>query len=107
MFQSRGGRSESFYRNWASYKAGFGSLSGDHWLGNDKIHTITTPKTYQLRVDLVDSRGSSYHALYTRFSVSDENNKYQLSLGSYSGNAGWSIAIFAIHSASLLQRTKL
>ncbi|KAJ8047710.1 Fibrinogen C domain-containing protein 1 [Holothuria leucospilota] len=88
VFQRRQDGSQSFYNNWATYKVGFGSLSGEHWLGNDKIHAITTSKTYQLRVDLVDSRGSSYHALYSRFSISDESDKYRLSLSYSSGTAG-------------------
>ena len=78
----------SFYRNWVTYQAGFGVPSGEHWLGNDKLHTITSLKNYQLRVDLVDSGGSSYHALYDRFRISNEADKYRLTLGSYSGNAG-------------------
>ncbi|XP_071836077.1 uncharacterized protein [Apostichopus japonicus] len=89
VLQRRRSGSVNFYRGWNAYRNGFGSLSGDHWLGNDKIHDHTTQKTYQLKVDLTDSAGSQYYALYSRFSIGDEDDKYTLSLGSFSGNAGY------------------
>lgn len=93
VFQRRRDGSESFYRDWATYKSGFGLPNGEHWLGNDKLHSITSPKNYQLRVDIVDSGSSSYYAIYNLFRVSDENSKYRLSLGSYSGTAGDSFGV--------------
>ncbi|PIK59640.1 hypothetical protein BSL78_03436 [Apostichopus japonicus] len=50
---------------------------------------LPTTKTYSLRIELTDSRRSSYYALYSSFSISDEADKYRLSIGSYSGNAGY------------------
>ncbi|KAJ8017499.1 Fibrinogen C domain-containing protein 1 [Holothuria leucospilota] len=89
VFQRRRDGTLNFYQGWNSYKSGFGGLSGEHWLGNDKIHALTQQRDYQLRVDLVNSRGSSYHVLYTRFGISNENDKYRLvSLGTPSGTAG-------------------
>ena len=32
----------SFNRRWLEYKFGFGNLYGEHWLGNEVIHAITT-----------------------------------------------------------------
>ncbi|XP_071836359.1 uncharacterized protein [Apostichopus japonicus] len=89
ILQNRTSGSVNFYRGWNAYRDGFESPSGDHWLGNDKIHDLTTQKTYQLMIDLTDSAGSQFHARYSTFRIGDEGNKYRLSIGSYTGNAGY------------------
>ncbi|XP_046560489.1 uncharacterized protein LOC124269506 [Haliotis rubra] len=43
---------ENFTRMWEEYKTGFGSLSGDHWLGNDNVHYITSGRSHYLVVEL-------------------------------------------------------
>lgn len=96
VFQRRVNGMESFYRDWNTYKAGFGPLRGDHWLGNDNLHAITSTKDYQLRVDIVDSVNSSFYALYNLFSVSNETDNYRLLLGSYNGTAGLCITFSSI-----------
>ena len=56
--------------------------------GNDNLHAITAQKTYTLRVDLEDFEGAFRYAKYAFFAVDNEDNKYKLSLGIYSGTAG-------------------
>jgi len=41
-----------FHKVWADFKAGFGDVTGDYWLGNDQIHELTKDGGYKLRVDL-------------------------------------------------------
>ncbi|KAJ8032946.1 Fibrinogen-like protein A [Holothuria leucospilota] len=90
VFQRRKDGGTSFYRNWSSYKRGFGALTDEFWIGNDKLHTITNQKSYQLRIDMRDSAGSRYYALYTLFRVSNEGDNYRLAgLGTFSGTAGY------------------
>ena len=85
VFQKRLDGSVDFYRGWAEYKRGFGSLTGEFWLGLDKIHRLTSSGNYKLRVDLEDFSGNTYYAEYDFFKVASEREKYELSVGSYSG----------------------
>ncbi len=85
VFQKRQDGSVDFYLNWNDYKHGFGDPSGEYWLGNNKIHRLTSGETNMIRVDLEDFEGNTSYAEYSTFSVMDENDKYKLILGSYSG----------------------
>ena len=80
--------SVDFYLDWSDYKYGFGSVASEHWLGNDKIHRLSTQKAYQLRVDLEDFDENTTYALYDQFNLGTETTKYTLLAGSYSGDAG-------------------
>ncbi|XP_071835379.1 uncharacterized protein [Apostichopus japonicus] len=88
ILQRRTSSSVSFYRNWNEYKNGFGIPTGDHWIGNDKIYKLTNQKTYQLLIEKTNREGSTYHSRYSSFRISNERDKYRLSLGGYNGNAG-------------------
>ncbi|XP_071835533.1 fibrinogen-like protein A [Apostichopus japonicus] len=89
VFQRRVNGSVDFYRNWTSYKEGFGELDGEFWLGNDKLHYLTNQGNYTLRIDLVDRNGSSYYAKYDLFRINDENDNYRLAeLGTFTGTTG-------------------
>ena len=90
MFQRRMDGLVDFYRYWADYQQGFGNLSGEFWLGLDKIHRLTSAGI-QLRVDMQDFNGNSAYAQYTSFSVGDSTSKYTLSVSGYSGTAGDSL----------------
>ena len=88
VFQRRLDGSVDFYRDWASYKKGFGDLNGEFWLGNDNLHRLTATGNVTLRVDLEDFEGNITYAEYTTFKVADEADKYRLLIGGYSGTAG-------------------
>ena len=96
VFQKRLDGSVNFYRGWNDYKLGFGNLNGEFWLGLDKINRLTKSGRYRLRVDLEDTTGKTAYAEYDHFAVSSERTKYQLSLGTYSGehSSGGFIKIF-------------
>jgi len=38
--------------SWADYKAGFGSIDADFWLGLEKIHLLTSFQPYRLRIEM-------------------------------------------------------
>ena len=92
VFQRRQDGSVDFYRGWNDYKSGFGQLTAEFWLGNDKIHRLTVARLCSLRVELEDWNGVKAYAKYGNFRVSDQNAQYRLELGSYSGTAGDSLA---------------
>ncbi|KAJ8035656.1 Fibrinogen-like protein A [Holothuria leucospilota] len=79
----------AFGRAFSEYREGFGFLSGEFWLGNEKLSFLTNQKRYQLRIDMTNSGGSSFYVTYDLFRISDEWSNYKLtSVGQYDGNAG-------------------
>ena len=78
---------ENFKRTWAEYKAGFGDKSKEFWLGNEKIHRITSAMSVSLHITVVYN-GNTGTATYTSFSVANEQDNYRLSASGYSGTAG-------------------
>ncbi|NXE00717.1 FGL2 protein, partial [Chaetorhynchus papuensis] len=88
VLQRRQDGSTSFNRTWNDYKHGFGNLSREFWLGNDKIHLLTRSQEMQLRIDLEDFNGIREYAKYDHFYVANEYLKYRLSVHGYSGTAG-------------------
>ena len=87
VFQERLDGSVDFFLDWSDYKVGFGDLNGEFWLGLDKIHHLTSNDNSMLRVDLEDFEGNTAYAEYNMFSVMNENDKYKLILGNYSGDS--------------------
>ena len=92
VFQRRQDGSVDFYRGWNDYKSGFGQLTAEFWLGNDKIHRLTASRASSLRVELEDWNGVRVYAKYGHFNIGDEQAKYRLEVSSYSGTAGDSLA---------------
>lgn len=93
VFQYRSGGLVSFHTKlWEDYKNGFGEVSGEHWLGNDRVHQLTGLGNNVLRIYLEDWEGNSRYAVFSNFSVADEVSHYTLSYRTYSGNAGNSLA---------------
>ncbi|KAL9974366.1 hypothetical protein ACROYT_G011390 [Oculina patagonica] len=86
VFQKRMDGWVDFYLNWSDYKHGFGHLSGEFWLGLEKIHRLTTDNDSMLRVDMADFEGNTAYAEYNMFGVMSENDKYKLILGNYSAD---------------------
>lgn len=88
LIQRRANGSVNFQRNWKDYKQGFGDLAGEHWLGNELVHHLTSRAAYSLRVELQDWEGNEAYAQYERFQLGSEGQLYRLSLSGYSGSAG-------------------
>ncbi|KAM6939470.1 microfibril-associated glycoprotein 4-like [Xenentodon cancila] len=87
IFHRRIDGSESFFRSWKDYKAGFGNVAGEYWLGLENIFLLTMRKNYELRVDMEDWEGGHASAQYASFSIDPESTGYQLHLGGFTGGA--------------------
>ncbi|CAK8679893.1 unnamed protein product [Clavelina lepadiformis] len=53
VIQRRFDGSENFNRSWVDYTEGFGSASGEHWLGLDLISAMTSGGGQEIRIDFV------------------------------------------------------
>ncbi|XP_060555533.1 ficolin-1-like [Ruditapes philippinarum] len=92
VFQRREDGSVNFERTWDNYKAGFGDLLHEFWLGNDNLHVLTEHGNHEIRIDMEDFEGNKAYAKYSHFKVHGEVDKYRLEVSGYSGNAGDSLS---------------
>ena len=90
IFHQRLGYTFNWQLPWADYKAGFGSIDADFWLGLEKVHLLTSSEPYRLRVEVQQSSTNLwFSAEYWSFKIGDElNDKYRLEVSGYSGDAG-------------------
>ena len=88
VFQRREDGSVDFYRDYAEYVRGFGDQRGEHWLGLELLHRLTSAYKFKLRVDLADWSGQTAYASYSTFGIASAADGYRLSVGGYSGTAG-------------------
>jgi len=93
IFHQRLGYTFDWRLPWADYKAGFGSIDADFWLGLEKVHLLTSSQPYRLRVEVEQSSTNLwFSAEYWSFKIGDElNDKYRLEVSEYSGDAGDSL----------------
>ncbi|XP_073418890.1 angiopoietin-2-like [Dendrobates tinctorius] len=88
VIQHRRDGSVDFHRNWKEYKEGFGSPTGEYWLGNEFVHQLTSQRSYTLRIQLQDWDGNEAYSLYDIFSLDSEGNNYRLNVKGYAGTGG-------------------
>ncbi|CAH1247959.1 FIBCD1 [Branchiostoma lanceolatum] len=87
IIQRRQDGSVPFDKPWDEYVHGFGNVSGEFWLGLDRLHRLTTHQDHELYVSLEDWDGESAFAKYGEFSVGEADSKYTATISGYSGNA--------------------
>ncbi|WAR30621.1 SCA-like protein, partial [Mya arenaria] len=87
VIQQRFNGSVNFKRNWTNYSRGFGSIEGEHWLGNYLIHLLTSNRNYSLEIVMVDFYDVTWLVNYDHFSLSEPNEEYSLEVSGYHGNA--------------------
>ncbi|XP_051966165.1 angiopoietin-related protein 2-like [Xyrauchen texanus] len=91
VIQRRMDGSVNFFRNWETYKQGFGNIDGEYWLGLENIYWMTNQDNYKLLVTLEDWSGRKTFAEYASFRIEPEADFYKLRVGRYNGNAGDSL----------------
>ncbi|XP_034653760.1 microfibril-associated glycoprotein 4 [Drosophila subobscura] len=93
VIQRRQDGSENFYRSWSEYAQGFGDLSGEFFMGLERLHFLTLAEPYELFVHLEDFYGGTRYARYEDFVIGNASASYPLAvLGKYSGDAGDSLS---------------
>ncbi|XP_066248513.1 uncharacterized protein [Euwallacea similis] len=88
---------QNFNVSWYDYKLGFGDLRKDFWMGNNFLSRFSQSQNLTLRIELEDFEGNSAWAQYEDFRVAGEDEGYQLTIGTYVGNASDS---FSSHNGS-------
>uniref|UniRef100_A0A8D0GB66 Angiopoietin like 4 n=1 Tax=Sphenodon punctatus TaxID=8508 RepID=A0A8D0GB66_SPHPU len=79
VIQRRTEGSVDFDQLWEAYRNGFGDLSGDFWLGLEKMYRIVQDGRYSLSIELQDWEGNSQLTQFL-FSLGGESTAYTLSL---------------------------
>lgn len=85
-------KQQNFSLSWTAYKAGFGNLREDFWIGNEYLHLLTQNSTTALRIELEDFDGNTAWAEYEYFKVLSETENYKLLVAGYTGNASDSLS---------------
>ncbi|XP_052895491.1 angiopoietin-related protein 6-like [Anopheles moucheti] len=80
------GRNGTFNQTWESYKRGFGHPDGEHFIGLDRLHTITYGASYEIAF-LLTANGEEQVGIYDHFEVDNERDHYPIrTLGSARGS---------------------
>ena len=114
IIQRRQDGSVDFYRSWAEYKEGFGSLDGEFWLGNENIHRLTSQGRYKLKLDMWDWKifrknevneldSNYFFAESNYFAVGNETDFYKLQVPEdFYAYRGYSGSGLRVHSGPFM-----
>lgn len=86
VIQRRSDSNLNFDKMWKDYANGFGSIDGDHWLGNDLIHLLTANKNMSLKIEMIDVKNNLWVGEYKMFKVENQDEKYRLHVNGFHGN---------------------
>ena len=84
IIQRRVDGSVDFSQDWEHYKHGFGEVSREFWLGNERIHALTNNgSTSELIFELQNVDGIFYYPYYQNFAMDSEANNYKLTVNGF------------------------
>lgn len=87
LIQRRYDGSVNFNRKWNEYSGGFGSPTGEHWLGNRNLHSLTRDNCTKLQINMKDIYGKYWTANYDYFHIGDFSQGFKLTVSGYNGNS--------------------
>jgi len=68
--------------NLEQFLPGFSNLPGELWIGLDKLHQLTSARSYSLKITMTDYDGKKYTALFEQFQVG-QCDGYVLKVGGF------------------------
>ncbi|KAH8388953.1 hypothetical protein KR215_008280, partial [Drosophila sulfurigaster] len=87
LIQQRIDGAVDFYKNWDEYRDGFGDVTGEHFIGLQKLYMMTNYKPHELYIQLKDFNDEIFYAHYENFQIGNEMEMYKLKkLGKMTGN---------------------
>ncbi|WAR31206.1 FCN1-like protein, partial [Mya arenaria] len=99
VFQKRFNGLVNFYRPFADYEEGFGTVHGEFWLGLKWLHEFTAYGSFELRVDIETANGTTFSDHYRSFRVTEGSN-YKVYLDRWD----WSPGVTSNSSLSNMNR---
>ena len=84
IFLRRYDGSVSFrHPTWSPYKEGFGSASGEYWLGNEALHQVTSRTPHDMLVVATSYNSKTMKTRLKNFRISSEKDAYEMDYDSY------------------------
>ncbi|XP_067939579.1 microfibril-associated glycoprotein 4-like [Watersipora subatra] len=74
-----------FYQNWLHYKEGFGTITGEYWLGLDNIHALSQTN-WKLNILVKAANGTTKSGTWPSFIIGSEEDNYRLNVSSVAYN---------------------
>ena len=89
VIQRRLDNSTNFDRFWSDYETGFGTLSGNYWIGLHMLYILTAGRNAMLRIEIKhrEQPDVTYFAEYRSFSVANAHSNYALTISGYNTNS--------------------
>lgn len=78
----------NFDRGWNGYLGGLGDLTGEFWVGLNKMRRLTGAGTFTLRFDLESPDGEKRYAEYSGSKLGASNTRFRITVGNYTGEKG-------------------
>ena len=89
VFLYRFDGSVAFNGTWTDFRDGFGDLTGEYWLGLEKLSQITNSAQYKARFEFKSIQNNSWFSSeYASFQIDPESNLYTVHLSGFTGDAG-------------------